>query len=344
MLSYLRLYLIGPSLAVVISLGGCSKSDSSQQNAAGHGVSVELAISENRDVSQLEPVVGTVQAGLKSSVEAKINARVEKFLVSLGQNVNSGDLLIELDSRDLHNRADQTVMKRDQAARDFERLRKLKASNAVSEQQFEEAQTNAQVTKAAAEDAVTALSYAKILAPYKGVITKKLADAGDMTSPGKPLLEMEDPTALRLEIEVPEALITNLTLNSSIKVEIGSPAVAYSAKVIEISPTADPNSRTFLVKADLPSSNSIRSGLFGRAFISAGQKATVTVPRSAILKRGQLELAYVAQSGHAALRLVKTGRILNDDVEILSGLSAGEKVVRSPSQDLRDGSAIVEKQ
>jgi RND family efflux transporter MFP subunit len=344
MLNHFRLFLNGVGLAVALIMFGCAESDSSQSGGTSPEVRVDLATVQTREVAQLEPVVGTVRAGLKSSVEAKISARIERFLVNPGQSVNAGDLLIELDARDLHNRADQAVMKRDQANRDFERLRKLKASNAISEQQFEEAQTNAEITKVGAEEAVTALSYAKILAPYKGVITRKLADAGDMTSPGRPLLEMEDPSALRLEVEVPAALISNISLNSNINVEIGSPALSYSAKVAEISPSADPNSRTFLVKADLPSSNSIRSGIFGRAFIGAGQRVTTVVPSSAVIKRGQLEIAYVAESGKASLRLVKTGRAINDEVEILAGLSAGEKVVRAPNLDLRDGSAIVEKQ
>ena len=344
MLSKLCLYRSAFGLVILSFFIGCSHSDETKSSGAASVVNVELVEAQVRDVALLEPVVGTVQAGLKSSVEAKINARIERFLVAPGQAVSRGDLLIELDARDLHNRADQAVMRRDQAARDFERLKRLKSSNAVSEQQFEEAQTNAQITKVGAEDAITALSYAKILAPYKGVITRKLADEGDMTSPGRALVEMEDPTALRLEVEVPEGLISSLTLNSDLNVEIGSPAIAYSAKVVEISPAADPNSRTFLVKADLPSDKLIRSGLFARAFISAGRKSAILIPHSAVIKRGQLELAYVAVSGTAILRLVKTGRSYGDEVEILSGLSAAERVVRAPGPELRDGSAIVEKQ
>ena len=82
--------------------------------------------------------------------------------------------------------------------------------------------------------------------------------------------------------------------------------------------------------------------IFGRAFISAGQLPTILAPVQAIVKRGQLELAYTAVSGQAQLRLVKTGRIINGNIEILSGLLPGEKVVASPSQELRDGSAITE--
>jgi len=97
--------------------------------------------------------------------------------------------------------------------------------------------------------------------------------------------------------------------------------------VAELSPTADANSRTFLIKLDLPQSAALRAGQFGRAAIPVGQAKSLRVPAALVVRRGQMEIVFVAQGGVAKLRLVKTGKKIGDDLEILSGLSSGDAVI-----------------
>jgi RND family efflux transporter MFP subunit len=110
--------------------------------------------------------------------------------------------------------------------------------------------------------------------------------------------------------------------------------------VSEIAPTADPGSRTFLVKLDLPARGGLRAGQFGRVAMPVGQATALRVPASAVVVRGQMEIVFVVADGRAQLRLVKTGKPIGAEVEIISGLSAGEKIVADGVAGLVDGQPV----
>jgi RND family efflux transporter MFP subunit len=169
------------------------------------------------------------------------------------------------------------------------------------------------------------------------VVTRKLADVGDLAMPGKPLLEIEAPTSLRFEADLPEAILDRVKLGAKMPVRL---AKVVEGIVSEISPVADPVSRTFNVKLDLPPTEGLRTGQFGRVSVPVAEVKLLLVPQSAVLKRGQMELIFVAQQGTAALRLVKTGKVLEDRVEVLSGLEEGEQVIVSESAQLTDGQPV----
>jgi RND family efflux transporter MFP subunit len=182
------------------------------------------------------------------------------------------------------------------------------------------------------------LSYTKIVAPFDGVVTRKLADVGDLATPGKPLLEVEDPQLLQFEAAVPEAIVGKLTLSARLPVRIMSKEV--EGVVSEIAPSGDPGSRTSLVKLDLPSAADLRGGQFGRVEIPVSETNVLRAPASAVIQRGQMELVFVVTNDHAQLRLVKTGKRFGDEMELLSGVSAGEEVVTEGAASLVDGQAL----
>jgi pyruvate/2-oxoglutarate dehydrogenase complex dihydrolipoamide acyltransferase (E2) component len=158
----------------------------------------------------------------------------------------------------------------------------------------------------AVSEAETMLGYAKVTAPFDGVITRKLADVGDLAMPGKPLLEIEAPTALRFEADLPEAILDRIKLGAKMQVKVASVSNPLEATVSEIAPVADPVSRTFQVKLDLPKADGLRTGQFGRVSVPVAEVKLLMVPKR-VMKRGQMELVFVAKDGKAALRLVKTG-------------------------------------
>jgi RND family efflux transporter MFP subunit len=108
----------------------------------------------------------------------------------------------------------------------------------------------------------------------------------------------------------------------------------------EIAPAADPGSRTFLVKLDLPSQPGLRAGQFGRVAMPVGETSALRVPASAVVQRGQMELIFVVNDNQARLRLVKTGKRLGDEVELVSGVEAGEKIVAEGAVGLMDGQPV----
>lgn len=285
-----------------------------------------------------EDVVGTVRAKLQSVIEAKVSGRIETLAVVPGQQVKAGDLLAQLDAREIQARLDQARAVQDQAARDLERARKLFEQKITSQAEFDAVESKQRVAAAAAAEAETALTYAKIVAPFDGVVTRKLADVGDLAAPGKPIVEMEDPTALRFEAGVPEALSGAIHVGDKLPVRIGS--AELSGTVAEMAPVADPNSRTFLVKLDLPQNEALRSGQFGRVIVPTGKADALWVPASAVITRGQMEIVFVATNDHAQLRLVRAGKRNAQEVEMLAGVSAGENVVVTGAEQLRDGQPI----
>jgi RND family efflux transporter MFP subunit len=285
----------------------------------------------------VEEVVGTVRSKKRAVVEAKVSGRVLDYTATPGAMVKAGDLLARLDVQEIQAKVDQARAMLDQAKRDFDRQKQLIASNATTRQEFDAADARVKIGTGVVTEAETMLSYAKVTAPFDGVVTRKLADVGDLAMPGKPLLEIEAPTSLRFEADLPEAILDRVKLGEKMFVRL---AKVIEGTVSEISPVADPVSRTFNVKLDLPAMEGLRTGQFGRVSVPVAETKLLLVSQSAVLKRGQMEIVFVAKDGKATLRLVKTGKVIDGRVEVISGIEQGEQVIVSDIARLADGQPL----
>jgi RND family efflux transporter MFP subunit len=287
-----------------------------------------------------EEVVGTVRSRTRIVIEAKVGGRIEAMPVALGQSVAKGDLLFQLDVREIQARLDQAVALRRQAERDLERFANLLKQEAVTQAEYDGVEARQRVAQASVIEAETLLSYAKVVSPANLVVARKFAETGDLASPGRPLLELEDPTALRLEAEVPEALIGRIKSAAKLAVSLASLAQPVEGTVAEVAPSADPGSRTFRVKLDLPAVPGVLAGQFARVSVPLDETQTLRVPAAAVVLRGQMEIVFVATNQAATLRLVKTGKRFGTEVELVSGVSAGEQVVVEGAATLCDGQPL----
>ncbi|MHC4608550.1 MAG: efflux RND transporter periplasmic adaptor subunit, partial [Planctomycetota bacterium] len=166
--------------------------------------------------------------------------------------------------------------------------------------------------------------------PIDGVVVTKHMEPGDLAVPGKPVLTLQDPRNLRLEVQVPERCAEKAAIGREVRVRIDALQGELRGIVDEVSPVADPKSRTFLAKVALPEDPGLRPGMFGRLLEDCGRRKVLLIPSSAVEKVGQLETVRVlGKDGRARDRHVRTGKRVGDDVEVLSGLEAGEKVVVS---------------
>ena len=324
------------ALAMLL-LAGCHKIQTSSPEALP-SVLVRVHRIEAKPHVAAEDVVGTVRPKLHSVIEAKVSGRIEKMLVTPGEHVGKGDLLAQLDAREIQAKLDQALAVRQQTESELKRYETLRAKQVITPAEFEAVQSRYQVAVAAAAEAETMLSYAKIVAPFDGLVTRKLADVGDLATPGKPLIELEDPQVLQFEAAVPEAIVGKVGLGAKLPVRIMSKE--HEAVVSEMAPSGDPSSRTFLAKLDLPSAAGLRAGQFGRVEIPVSETNVLRAPASAVIQRGQMELVFVVTDGHARLRLVKTGKRFGNEIELLSGMSAGEEVVTESAPSLVDGQAL----
>ena len=293
-----------------------------------------------QSVPAFEEVVGTVRARLRATVEAKASGRILKFPAVLGQKVNAGELLASLDAPEIKARLEQADATQQQAERDWKRVSSLYEQQASTRADYDGAESRLQLARAGVAEARALLDYVEIKAPFTGVVTRKTADVGDLAVPGKPLLELEDPTRLQLEADVPEALAARVHSGARLAMRLGEGDTELLGTVSEMAPNADPVSRTFRVKLDLPENPALMSGEFARLEVPVGETTSLRVPASAVVQRGEMEIIFAVENQRARLHLVKTGRQLKDGIEILSGLDSGDAIVVTNAGQLVDGQAI----
>lgn len=332
-----------PALVLAtLLLAGCGRKPDTRPGPepALPAVQVQVQIAESKERATTEEVVGTVSAKLHATLEAKVSGRIDKMPVLLGQAVKAGQLLAHLDATEIQARLEHAEAGLQQAERDWKRASVLFDQQAVTRSDYEATDSHYRLAKATVAEAKAMMAYVEILAPFDGVVTKKWAEVGDLATPGKPLLGIEDPSILQLEADVPDALASRLQQNARLPIRVDFLQDDLAGTVREIAPTADPASRTFRVKLDLPPATGLMSGQFARLIVPVGHSKTVRVPVSALVVRGQLEILFAVTNQHAQLHLVKTGRRIGDEVEILAGLDSGESVVVRRASLLTDGQPV----
>jgi RND family efflux transporter MFP subunit len=197
----------------------------------------------------------------------------------------------------------------------------------------------AQVSQSAAalRSARVSLGYATVSAPFDGWIVQRTVDPGAMATPGSSLMAIEGGD-LRLETIVPEGVLSHVRKGARVRARIDALDRELEATVSEILPQGDAASHTFVIKLLLPPAASIRSGMFGRAFFTTGRRTSLEVPAASVWIREGLNYVFVVNSeGIARLRIVTTGETRDDRVEVLSGLSPGDKVVGRGRESISDG-------
>ncbi len=329
-------------LAPLLLLAGCGKhgEEPATPGPSDPPVAVQVAAVAVQPLWDEEEVVGNVEAAQRAVLSAKVTGVIEVINVAPGARVTRGQVLASIDAREIKARLDSAVAAQDQAQKDYARIERLLKSGSSTRQEFDAATTRLRTSDAALVEARTMLQYTEISAPFDGVVTRKLVEVGDLATPGKPLLEMENSSLLRFECEIPEALVDRVSMGAELPVMIDAAGATLTGKVSEIAPSASAGSRTFLVKLDLPPAEKLRAGQFGRVRVPVRERPAVLVAEGAVVRRGQIESVFVAEEGVARLRLVKTGRKMNGQVEVLSGLSGGESVVVSDAHLLKDGAPV----
>ena len=300
-----------------------------------------------------EEAIGTLKAANRTAISAKVMATIQEITVTAGDEVQQGDILVRLDSKELETRVRQAEQSlaaaeasRKQAEQDYERAKSLHEKRAASKAELDKATSGLDVAvaeesraKQAVDEAKAQMSYATIAAPKAGRIVDRLAEEGDTARPGEPLFMLYDATSLRLEAPVQENLALQLEVGQGAKVVIDALELEMDATIDERVPQADTPSRSFLVKAALPYRTDLYEGLSGRLLIPAGERRHLCLAADAIRRVGQLEFVEVVMpDGTIEQRFIKAGRPGKPGrVEVLSGLDAGEWVIRHASRtDLSD--------
>lgn len=302
-----------------------------------------LVRTERQHVEEAVEAVGSVQPRKRTDVASQLLATIREVKVRPGDRVMAGDVLVVLDDRELlaqqrEATAALSAAEADLVTRkgDLERGRVGMRTGVVTREDFDRFAGAAKVSEAQVQRAKEQIarleiqySHTRITAGTGGLVADRLAEPGDVAAPGKPILSVFDPGDLELHAAVPESLAAGMTVGQKVRVRVEASGINAAGQVREIVPQAQQASRTVLVKVGLtsPTGSPALPGMFGRISIPIGQVDRLVVPRAAVRNVGQLELVEVAEpDGTLTRRFVRTGRPVDDKVEILSGLSEGEQV------------------
>lgn len=295
-------------------------------------------------------VIGSVQSRFPVAAASRVAARVVAVEVHAGERVRAGQTLVTLDSADLRAGLAQAEGELAAANGELSRARADESRYAAlyprgsvtaserdaAEAAYRAAAGRAEQARAAVAQARAVLAYATVKSPADGVVIERMVERGDLAMPGQPLVRLYNESAMRVELEVPEALARQIRIGQPLAVSIDAAGASFNASANEIVPAADPRSRTFLVRAALPSAANLRPGMFARATFTSGTETVVTVPADAVVRVGQLTSLRVYHRGATVVRMVSIGRRFGDRIEILAGVNPGEKVllVHSRSQTI----------
>lgn len=276
-------------------------------------------------------VVGTAASQEKIQLSARISAYVSEVFVSAGDHVKKGQVLITLDDREVREQLTAAEAQLEQAETEFTRTKALFDQQAATQQALTAAESGFRAARAQVEQVHVMRSYASITAPIDGVVTERRIEVGDLANPGLVLLAVYDPARMRMEAPVPVRLIDRMALGDKLEVRLDRPQRPLTGEVTEIVSEVDPHSRTQRVKLRLADAGGeVLPGTFGRFTVPGEPRPTLLAPATAVYRMGQLEFAQVRQENRVVRRAIRTGPRRGDQVEILSGLKAGDRILTQP--------------
>lgn len=342
-------------LVIVLAMAGSCKGTADKDKVRRppvSGVTVTAVVPTTVDATV--EVTGTVRSERTSVVAARAMGVVTSLLVREGDTVEAGQLLLTIDDRDAAQRVKAATMavaaaKENKALAEvtWQRYKNLYEDKALSRQEMDQVEAQKKVAAAEyervrslAEEARTYRSFTRVTAPVAGRVTEKRIDAGSMASPGMPLLTIEGGGGFHVEAAVTEGLQDKVKTGMTVEVIIDTLNRRIRGTIREVIPAIDPLSRTFMVKVGL-GETLLRSGLFARVCIPVGRKEAIIVPESAIVRKGQLTGVY-AVDGHGIIsyRLVRTGIAHASGTEILSGLTAHDRIITGGLELAVDGGVV----
>lgn len=308
--------------------------------AATTGSPVNGSPVEVEEIQTQVPVEGTVVATNRAEITTRMMARITDLPVNVGSQVRRGEILARLGMEDVQanrEKAEAAVrvarMAREEAAKQAARMDTLFAQDVVPLVQRDQAQlhlTQAESQLAMAEatlrEVETASSYASIQAPFGGQVVARYVDVGDVAAPGMPLMVLEESGPREGKLSVPVETMGHLSVGTHLQVRTQD-GRSTEAPVRAVAGGADPMSKTVEVRVTLPAD--WPTGVSLSALVPVGTTQAVTVPASAVVRRGQLTGVRVATADGVALRWVRLGRSVDDGerVEVLSGLNPGDRIV-----------------
>jgi RND family efflux transporter MFP subunit len=351
--------IIAPLFVLLLSSCNGEKKESVAKEPA---IAVKVSsVSENNN-GQFVTASGKIEAENSANLSTRMMGYVTKLHVQVGQKVGAGQLLVSINNTDLQAKkaqVDASILQAsagyNNAKKDYDRFVNLFKQQSASQKELDDMTARYEMAKAGLEGAkqmrnevMAQFSYSNITAPFAGVVTNTFVKEGDMANPGMPLVSIEGASRLQVTAMVSESDITAIKKGMAVKVLVKSSNASLSGKVSEVSLSAKNTGGQYLVKINLDKTDSsVLSGMFVNVqFPIANTIPTkisekVLVPESALVQQGQLTGIYTIGTGNIAiLRWLRIGKNFDNQVEVLSGLSANEQYIVSADGKLYNGALV----
>jgi len=342
---------IGLLAAILLLAIGCSN-DADREIKELPEIRTVIKTVEMRELPRHATSPGRVTSRTDAMIAARAMGTITEISVKAGQTVRKGQSMATIDSADIRSRLQQASGAETQAQAAFviaennvARYRELYEKRACSkveleqmEFQYEAARGALESARGAVQEAQSYLKYAAVTAPFDGVVVERLANVGDFASPGHPLFRLIDPGKMVFESTISDSLGEAVQVGHKATVLLDGYPDPVEGDVVEKSGGSDTYTHSLMVRIALPQLDGIRAGMYGTASFSLSPSPRVIIPRSWIVERGSLQFVYVAgENGRAQLRLVRSGKAMGEEVEIISGLSGGERIATSNLLKIHDG-------
>lgn len=354
-------------LVITLSLSGCSEKPKPQEEKL---VPVETIKVSANDLAHTLNATGEIMAGADVNVMPKVTGRVQKVVVKVGDKVQKGQVLLQLEGNDARNALDQAeaglelaqanLDRSRQALKDaqinHERNKALYDAQAISKSQFEQAesslvtaQSNLKVSEAQLKQAQATLNItrenynnAAISSPIDGVVAAVQVDPGEMVNPQAPVATVVQMDTTKVKVNVSENVVDSIKQGTKVPVTINALEKTVNGTVLSVAPKADPATRAFAVEIQLPNEkDEIKPGMVARLNLSTGTSTGVlALPVDAVLERDGQYSVFIVEEGKAKEVFVKVGVTSGDLTEIKSGLQAGQTVIVKGNRLVADGQKV----
>lgn len=351
------------SIAFLLTIGltvSCSKKEEKQISELP-AISVTINETAGSNSGKYVTASGKIEAENSANISTRMMGYVTSVKVKTGQKVSKGQLLATISSTDLQAKkaqaeagVNQATAMYNSAKRDYDRFVVLFSQKSASQKEMDDMTTHFEMAKAGLETAkqmknevMAQFSYTNITAPFSGTVTGTFVKEGDMANPGMPIVSVEGSSKLQAVVMVSESEISNIKNGMTTNVNIKSLDKTIKGKVAEVSTSARNTGGQYIVKIDLDKTENVLSGMFVNAVfpiekqVEQTQNNLVLIPQEAVITQGQLKGIYVINDDNTAiLRWLRLGKTYGNDIEVLSGLTSGEKYVLQADGRLFNGAKV----
>lgn len=338
-----RLPVLTASL-LALALAACSREDTKAPPATQP--TLDTITVGSGPAAREQQVEGTLEAVNQATLSAQTSARIVALPVDVNDAVKAGQVVAQLRDTEQRSGLDQaeSALRAAQARmveadKSYQRIKEVYAKRLVAAAQMDSATAEHDAARAALaaaqaqrNRAAEQLAYTEVRAPFAGVVTSRPVQVGEAVMPGQALLVVQAPGAMRAVADLTQQLAEALRKTGKAAVLLPD-GRRIEARQVTVFPNADPTTQTVRVRADLPAklNSGIYPGMAAKLVFSVGESETLAIPLATLVQRGEITGVYIQDASHIAFRAVRTGRVLGDGrIEILAGLTDGERVARDP--------------